>query len=119
MPVTPVSINFFAFSGSPARCKYANRVKSFLRNLYSSGTGSFTFTIISDEAYKASAVSTNFAPALIYWLSRYPMLAPAFDWILTSCPDSTIVLTELGVKPTRFSLFFTSDGTPIIIICKM
>ena len=49
IPVTPVSINFFEFSISPARCKYVKRVKSSLKKLYSSGVGSFTFTIISED----------------------------------------------------------------------
>src|SRR4051794_39637945 len=82
---------------------------------YSGSTGSFTFTIISAFAHTSSAVSRIVPPARSKSTSGMPLPSPAERSTNTVCPALTSALTPAGTRPTRYSLFLISFGTPTII----
>src|ERR1700733_11717316 len=71
---------------------------------------------MSAAANTASALGATCAPAARYASSVAPMPAPAPVSTSTLCPCATISRTEDGVRPTRYSWFLISFGTPMCIL---
>src|SRR5450759_4279605 len=87
--------------------------------LHSCGCGSLTLTIMSALAKISAALPAINAPAAIYCSSDKPIAAPAFFSTLTRWPHEVSSRTLAGVRPTRYSLFFISFGTPIHIVLSL
>src|SRR4051812_15578847 len=71
---------------------------------------------MSAAANTASGLGATCAPAARYASSVAPMPAPAPVSTSTLCPCATISRTDDGVRPTRYSLFLISFGTPTCIL---
>src|SRR5690606_18243597 len=77
-----------------------------------SGSGSLTFTTSSARAYTAAASSTSCAPAASYASSARPAPSPAPRCTSTWWPRADSSRVPAGVRPTRYSWFLVSVGTP-------
>src|ERR1700740_181055 len=69
---------------------------------------------MSAAAKTASAPGSTSAPAVLYASSDAPMPLPAPVSTLTLCPCPMISRTDDGVRPTRYSWFLISFGTPCL-----
>ncbi len=106
-------------SRSAARWRYVNSVRSLRSRWYSLATGSFTLSTISPAAQVASAPSTIVAPCATKSSSLSDEPIPAPDWMKTWWPARTSSLTPTGVIATRNSLFLTSVGTAMRVMCLL
>ena len=80
---------------------------------HSTGCGSLTLTIISAAAKISAAVATISAPAATYCASVRSIAVPAPFCTSTWCPCAVSSRTLAGVRPTRYSWFLISLGTPM------
>src|SRR5947209_3520709 len=114
MQVAPDAISARVSDASAARCRYVNRTWRGLSSSTSAACGSLTFTIRSDSATTAGASGTILARCAVYASSVIAEPSPAPLWTTTSCPASASSRTPAGVRATRYSSAFTSDGTPTL-----
>ena len=86
--------------------------------------GSLTLTIISARSKTSAAPPAIAAPTAAYSASPAPMPSPAPRSTMTSWPCRTTSFTLSGVRPTRYSWFLISLGTPMSmeaasLLCEM
>src|ERR671913_1262499 len=100
---------------SAARCKYVKSCWPSLKRSYSSGTGSLTLTIRSEDSKTSSGSSTTRPPASSYSSSEKLAPLPAPAWTNTSWPLCTNSATPSGCMETRPSMSLISFGIPTTV----
>ena len=71
---------------------------------------------IADPWATVAASGASSAPAARYSSLVRPMAAPALFCTRTLCPRNVSSRTLAGVRPTRYSWFLISFGTPIFMV---
>ncbi len=97
-----------------ARWRYVNRICPSRRCSYSSGIGSFTLRIMSASRQTSAAPATISAPLRSKRSCGMFDPVPAPSCSRTRWPAWVSSRTPSGVTATRYSLSFTSAGTPTI-----